>query len=344
MRRFYVLTVKGLKRKETDVKKLLTAVLLLAFLVTLNVLAQEPEPADTEPEPTKPKEEPKPDEPQEKPEVDDGKIVVYLNIKDYADKKPFKWRMIEFAIAETFRLANPEYKEKWKASQRKRHDWSKFSKAKREAKIEKDYHDLRKRKGVNKLDYSHIKVIQWRPKPKEPVEEKKKEGENGKEESGEPGEKPHNPGEDEDGEEEEGEENGEEPDESGEEPHIPGDTDKKPAKEDEKPAEPAPRKKWVDPAETADYLILGTTKFVKGKQTKYFGETVEWQSTGEVDIRVVRRIDNKVIAEYNKKSVKPLKQGDPRGQEAAHIRCMRVIGDAVASKIVHLAEFKNKKK
>jgi hypothetical protein len=326
------------------VKKLLTAALLLAFLLSLNVFAQEPEPIDPEPEPVQPKDEQKPGEPEQKPEADDGKIIIYLNIKDYTDKKPFKWRMIEFAIAETFRLANPEYKEKWKESQRKRHDWSKFSKKKMEQKIEKDYKDLRKRKGVDKLDYSHIKVIQWRPKPKEQAKEEKKEGEEKKKEEDESGETPHTPDKDKAESEEDGEEKEQEPDESGEEPHIPGGGDKKPDKEVKKPVKPAPKKKWVDPAETADFLIQGTTKFTKGKQTKYFGETVEWQSIGEVDIRITRRIDGKVIAEFNKKKIKPLKQGDTRGQEAAHLRCMRELGKIVATKIVHISEFKKKKK
>jgi hypothetical protein len=333
-------------------------VVSLALLVSFSVFAQEPEPAEpqTQPKPVQPKEEPEPEEPKEQPRADEGKIVIYLDIKDYVDKKPFKWRMTEFLIAETLKLANPENKEKWKEGQRKQHDWSKFSKKKREKKIEKDYHDLRKRKGVDKLKYTHIKVIQWRPKPKEAKEDKDKDkdktgDDKGKDEEGgkdkekdESGEAPHNPGDDEDGEDEDGEGDGEEPDESGEPPHSPEGNGKKPGNGEEKPEKPAPKKKWVDPRETADYLILGEGRFKKGKQTKYFGETVEWQSIGELDIRVVRRIDGKVIARYNKKKLKPVTQGDPRGQGEAHTRCMRVLGKIVASKIAHLPELKKKKK
>ncbi len=298
----------------------LIAVLALS-LVTFTLCAQEPEPPKPAPEPAPPGDEPKPEPPKEEPKPDGGKVVVYVDVIDYTDGKKYKWRVTEFLIAKTFELANPENKEKWKEQQRKAHDWSKYSKAKREKKIEKDYHNQRKRKGVGKLDLSHIKVIQWRPKPKEKDKDKKDEGEDKKGE-----------GEEKKG----GDENGEEPEDK---PEEKGDEPPKPPKGDEKPEKPAPKKKWVDPKETADYLILGEVKFKKGKKAKYFGNTVAWNSLGDLNIRVIRRVDRKVIKEYKEK----LKRSHTLGQERAHHQCMQDMGQKVATEIVNLSVFRKKK-
>jgi hypothetical protein len=59
-----------------------------------------------------------------------------------------------------------------------------------------------------------------------------------------------------------------------------------------------------------------------------------------VNIKIIRRSDSKVVKEY--KSVK-LKQGDTRGQEDAHQRCMRELGQKIATEIVNLPEFREKK-
>lgn len=297
-------------------KRIWLIVVLALSLAVLNLYAQEPGPAGPDPEPAPAGDKPQP--PEEKPKPEEGKIVVYMDAIDSVDGKQYKWRMTEFMIAKTFELADPGNKEKWKEEQRERHDWSKFSKEKREKKIEKDYRDLRKTKGVDKLDFSHIKVLRWRPRPKKPKEDKEKKDED-------------KAGEDPDGGGENGKEEPAEPDESGEKPHEPGG-------EPARPKKPAP-KTWVDPKTTADFLILGEAKFTKGKLAKYFGNTVAWNSHGELHIQVVRRLDLKVIKEFKEK----LKRSHTLGQERAHQQCMQDIGQKVATAIAKLPEFKKKK-
>jgi hypothetical protein len=274
------------------------------------------------------------EEGEKKPEEKkDNKVLVYIEIVDKVDGKPYKWRTTEYMIQRTFELANPEIKEKFKEEWRKRYDWSKYSEDKREKKLEKDYKDLRKQKGVSKLKLSHLKIIRYRPKPKdaEPKKEatgdKKEEGAKG-EQSGdeEPAEKPA-----------EGEKEQEKPADEDE------DKDEEPAEPKEKPKKPKlfPKKKWVDPKETADFLILGEARFKKGKKAEYFGETVAWNSIAEYEIRVIRRADGREIKKFK---TKPEKRSDPNGQEKAHQRCMREIGQQIATKIVNLPVFKEKKK
>ena len=292
--------------------------------------APKPGPTPTDGPPPAEEEKPKAQKPEEKK---DDKIVVYLEIVDLVDGKPYKWRTTEYMIQRTFELANPEMKDKFKDEWRKRYDWSKYSEAKREKKLEKDYRDLRKQKGVDKLKLNHLKIIRYRPRPKD-AEEKK-------EDKGEAKEK-----EDEETEESADEGPAEKPAEGEKEPEKPVDEGEK---QEEKPAEPkegdkpkeAPKKKWVDPKETADYLILGEAKFKKGKKAEYFGETVAWNSIAEYEIRVIRRADGKEIKRIK---TKPDKRSDPNGQDKAHQRCMREIGQQIATKIVTLPVFKDKKK
>lgn len=297
-------------------RKLSLVVILSVICTALCLYAQEPEPADPAPEPGPAPE--KPEQPEGEPEAQDGKVVVYADIIDYVDGEKYKWRVTEFLVAKTFELADKSNKDKWKEEQRKKHDWSKFSDSQRDKKIEKDYGDLRKKKGVEKLDLGHIKVVQWRPKPKEAEEgEKKEKPEEGEKEQVE-------------GEEKEGSGDSEEEEEQpAGETNIPagGDTPKD---------KPAPKKKWVDPKETADYLILGEVKFTKGKKAKYFGNTVAWNSLGELHIKVIRRVDFKVIKEYKEK----LKRSHTLGQERAHQQCMQDLGQEAATSIVNLAVFR----
>jgi hypothetical protein len=277
---------------------------------------QEQEQPGEKPGGEQPGEKPTQEEPQEQPEPDDGKIVVYIDVVDYVDDKRYKWRMTEYLIAKTFELANPENKEKWKEEQRKRDNWAKLPEKEREKKIEKYYKDLRKKKGVGKLDLSHIKVIQWRPKPKDTEEGEKKEegtGEEGGEQQGEEGSG----------------------DESGEQPEGQGEGDEKPAEGEE----PAPKKKWVDPKETADFIITGEGRFKKGERAIYFGETVAWNSIGELHIRVIQRIGFKVVKEYK---TKPMKRSHTLGQERVHQQCMQDLGQEVATDIVNLSIFRKK--
>ncbi len=313
-------------------KRAIALALTVVLLGCFSFAQEEPAPKP-EPEPA-PAEKPQPADEEKKPEEKkDDKIVIYLEIVDKVDGEPYKWRTTEYMIQRTFELANPEMEEKFKEEWRKRYDWSKYSKDKREKKLEKDYQDLRKQKGVSKLKLDHLKVIRYRPKPKDA--EKKKEGEDGKKEkeNGEAGQ----PG---------NEEPAGKPDEPAKEPEKPaGEGDKpgeKPAgpKEDPKP-KLFPEKKWVDPKETADFLILGEARFKKGKKAVYFGETVAWNSIAEYEIRVIRRADGK---EIKKIKTKPEKRSDPNGQDKAHQRCMREIGQQIATQIVNLPVFKEKKK
>jgi len=238
-----------------------------------------------------------PETPEPEPDPDAGKVVVYLDIKDYVDGEVYKYRVVEYMVKRTFDLANPEKEEQFKDEWRKRYDWSKFSKKEKEAKLNKDYKDMRKEKGVQNLKITHLKVIQWRPKPK-PKKVVQKEDKKDEPEEGDEG-------------------------------------DEEPAEEPEKPAKP----EWVDPRDTADYIIEGYAKFKKGKVTKYFGESVEWQSVAECDIKVVRRIDMKVVKELKKKDYR---RGDTRGQDVAHNRCMRNLGQEIATAIVKMSEFRKK--
>jgi hypothetical protein len=293
--------------------------------------APEPKPADGPP-PADEEKKPGPEAPKPEEKKDD-RVVIYIEIVDKVDGEPYKWRTTEYMIQRTFELANPEMKDKFKDEWRKRYDWSKYSKDKMEKKLEQDYQNLRKQKGVGKLKLDHLKVIRYRPRPKDAQPKKEGEGEK-KEEEGKEAEKPgdEKPAGKPDESGEEQEEPAQEGDEPGEKPAEP--------KEDEKPAE-APKKKWVDPKETADYLILGEANFKKGKKAEYFGETVAWNSIAEYEIRIIRRADGK---EIKKIKTKPEKRSDPNGQEKAHQRCMREIGQQVATKIVNLPAFREKKK
>lgn len=316
-------------------KKLLALGLVVVLLGCIGYAQEEPAPGP-EPEPQPADDQKKPEPQAQKPEEKkDDRVVVYIEIVDKVDGEPYKWRSTEYLIECTFELANPEMKEKFKDEWRKRYDWSKYSKDKMEKKLEKDYQDLRKQKGVEKLNLTHLKVIRYRPKPKE-ADEQKKTGDEEKDAEGKDPEQP------------EGE--GDKPEEKPAEPE--GEQDK-PAADGEKPGEePAgqkedpnpkdtPKKKWVDPKETADYLILGEANFKKGNKAIYFGETVAWNSIAEYEIRVIRRADGK---ELKKIKTKPDKRSDPNGQDAAHQRCMREIGQKVATEIVNLPVFKEKKK
>lgn len=315
-------------------RKAIALGLIVALLGCISFAQEEPAPKpEPEPEPA-PAEKLLPADEKKKPEEKkDDKIVVYIEIIDKVDGEPYKWRTTEYMIQRTFELANPEMEEKFKDEWRKRYDWSKYSKDKREQKLEKDYQDLRKQKGVSKLKLDHLKVIRYRPKPKEAQEKKEGEGEKKKEK----GEKSGDSGED---------EPAGKPDEPAKEPEKPAGEGDKPG---DKPAEPNedpkpklfPEKKWVDPKETADFLILGEARFKKGKKAVYFGETVAWNSIAEYEIRVIRRADNKEIMKIK---TKPEKRSDPNGQDKAHQRCMREIGQQIATKIVNLPAFKEKKK
>jgi len=294
-------------------RKLSLVIILSVVCASLWLYAQEPEPADPAPEPGPAPENP--EQPEGEPEAKDGKVVVYVDIIDYVDGEKYKWRVTEFLVAKTFELADKSNEDKWKEEQKNKHDWSKFSNSERDRKIEKDYRDLRKKKGVDKLDLGHIKVVQWRPKPKEPKEGEKKD----KPEEGAQKEEPGN-----------GEGEKEQP--AGE-TNIPAGGDEP---KDEPKDKPAPKKEWVDPKETADYLVMGEVKFAKGKKAKYFGNTVAWNSLGELHVKVIRRVDFKVIKEYKEK----LKRSHTLGQERAHQQCMQDLGQEMATSIVNLSVFK----
>jgi hypothetical protein len=320
-------------------RRLIVLGLVVALLGCISYAQEEPAP---EPQPA-PAEKPQPAGEEKKPEPQaqkpeekkDDRVVVYIDVVDKVDGEPYKWRSTEYLIQCTFELANPEMKEKFKDEWRKRYDWSKYSKDKMEKKLEKDYQDLRKQKGVDKLNLAHLKVIRYRPKPKE-AQEQKKAGNGKKDEEGQGPEQP------------EGESGKPE-----EKPAGPAGEKDKPAGEGGKPEEnPAvpneeaksklfPEKTWVDPKETADYLILGEANFKKGEKAIYFGETVAWNSIAEYEIRVIRRADGK---EIKKIKTKPDKRSDPNGQDAAHQRCMREIGQKVATEIVNLPVFREKRK
>lgn len=225
----------------------------------------------------------------------EDKLVVYVNVVDIADGKPYKWRVTEYLIAQTFELANPRNKDKIKdrlrKSYAKRKEWKEYSKKKKEKFLEDKYKLLRKEKGVSKLNYTHIKALQYEPEPK-PKKGLKKTGKSDN------------------------------------------------AKGTAEPREPKAAY-WVDPRDLADYLILGKVSFKAGKKSIYFGETVACSSIGELEIRVVRRVDGKVIKKFKPPRMKRSYTID--GQDGAHRRCMRELGPSVASKIVKLTIFKKKK-
>ncbi len=135
--------------------------ILAAFVLTVgpvSVFGQEG--------PAKPP-QPKPEPQKEEPEAPDKlATVVYLDVQDKLNGKPYKWRVVEYIIAKTFELANTQNKKNVKDEWRKKYDSSKLSPKQIEKKLEKQYKELRKQKGVDKLDLHHIKLIRWRPKKK----------------------------------------------------------------------------------------------------------------------------------------------------------------------------------